>query len=338
MNFPRTVIVEKSAGSLDSELKKLRLGEKCAVIFGSDVKKMFGKHIERNLLALDFHSYVAESIDRSYLEIFSQKLEDFDFIIGVGGGRAIDAAKYIAYISKKPWVSYPTVLSHDGIVSDRAILNEHGKKISEQAETPFAVIAELDVIKKAPYEYIAAGVGDVIANRCSVEDWKIADRAGKEKYMESIALHAIASAEAVENHIEQIKKMSDDGLRNLLWALISSSIAMNAYGSSRPCSGSEHNFSHALEELNAGSMHGQQVALGSIVMIYLQGGDWEQFREKMKAFKLPTNAKSIGIEADTLVAALCRARDVRERYTILNEKDVTNEEEAEKALRRVGII
>ena len=278
-----------------------------------------------------------ESIEKSYLEGLSNDLSEFDFIIGIGGGKTIDIAKYSSFLAKRPWIAFPTNLSHDGVVSSRASLNNNGKKISVDAIEPIAIIADIDTIKKAPYRSIASGAGDLLSNISAVEDWKLAKKAGKEDYHTLMAELSLLSAKGVVEHADEIKEMSYHGLEILLWSLICSGFAMNIYGSSRPCSGSEHNFSHALDELKAGALHGEQCALGALIMTYLQDKDYRFIRDNMMKLGLPTTAKELNIEKDIMIKALVMAGSVRDRYTILNEK-LIDKATAEEILKKLEII
>ena len=131
--------------------------------------------------------------------------------------------------------------------------------------------------------------------------------------------------------------MEEKGLETLLWSLICSGFAMNIYGSSRPCSGSEHNFSHALDELGSNALHGEQVALGTVISSYLQGKDWKNILLVLKDFGLPTSASELGISKDILIKAIVNAKDVRERFTVLNTINI-DENKAEEICKKVGII
>lgn len=340
VSLPYQILVEKNVkDNILDFLSKLQLGKKCAFVCGKTVFKIIAGEL-KDILSKNFDVKIIDqpqSVEKDILTKLSKEAVDRDFIIGIGGGRAIDTAKYIAFLTNKPWIAFPTILSHDGVVSSRASLSSNGARISVEAKEPIAIIADLEVIKNAPYRWIAAGAGDVLSNIVAVEDWKIAARAGVERYNAVIAELAMLPVRAISNHAKEIRERSYHGLEILLWSLICSGFAMNIYGSSRPCSGSEHNFSHALDELNAGALHGEQCALGSIIMRYLQGKEWRGLRNLMRELGLPTTAKEIGIPEETLVKALLMARDVRERYTILNEVELT-EEKARKILKEVEII
>lgn len=338
VTLPYKILVDKDVKTkIAGTIKSLNVGKKCTVISSSRIQKIVGKNI------LD---EISSSFDVNFIEPVSSENGHIksivggiktDFIIGIGGGRTIDIAKYIAHLSGKPWIAFPTILSHDGVVSSRAVLENNGSKISLDASEPSAIIADLNIIKKADYNYLAAGIGDLISNFSAVEDWKLAEKAGKENYHEIMAKLSLVSAEAAAMHISNIKKKDYHGLEILFWSLVSAGFAMNIYGSSRPCSGSEHNISHALDKLGSEALHGKQVALCTIVSVYLQKGDWKKIRELMIKAGLPTSAKDLKIENKMMVEALVNARKIRNRYTVLDRYSFTKAS-AEKVLKKTQII
>ncbi|MFH0832445.1 MAG: iron-containing alcohol dehydrogenase [Candidatus Aenigmatarchaeota archaeon] len=339
INLPYKILIDRSVdGKIVDFLRSMNLGKNVLITCGPNVKKKVGTKIMK-ILSESFRvgMVTIETTEKNYIENLAEKISGFDFVVGLGGGRSIDIAKYASFLAKKPWIAFPTTLSHDGVVSSRASINHNGDRISIDAIEPIAIIADLDIIKKSSYRNIAAGAGDVISNISSVEDWKIAAKRNKERYHTLMAELSLLSARAVIEHIDDIKKKNYHGLEILLWSLICSGFAMNIYCSSRPCSGSEHNFSHALDRIGTKAMHGEQCALGTIIMAYLQKKDWKSVREHLIRLGLPTNAKEIGIGEETLAMALVNARKIRERYTILNEKNITRDE-ARKILKEVKII
>ena len=110
-------------------------------------------------------------------------------------------------------------------------------------------------------------------------------------------------------------------LHRLLRGLVLSGLAMEIAGSSRPCSGSEHLISHALDSLHPGTaQHGEQVAFGALIATRLQGGDWRGLREFMFAAGLEAAAAGFGLSVDEAVAVVGAAPAMRpERRTVLSE-------------------
>jgi len=324
MKFPRKIIAEE--GSID------KIGEG-TVICDLSLKEI-GERVtdisEGELILID-------NIDVDILDKFD--LNDSNYLIAVGGGKCIDATKYLAKKNEKKWKAFPTVLSHDGIISERAILREKGKRISVKCKIPDEIIADLSIISSAPYRLTAAGCGDVISNISAIEDWKIAEEDGKEKFKKFVSELSLLSYNSLIAHLNEIKNNEKDGLFVLFWSLITGGLAMNFHGSSRPCSGSEHNFSHALDELleDKAKLHGEQVALGTIISTYLQGKDWKMIMDNMKKIGLPCTGEEIGIEKEILIQALVNAKNIKKRYTVLNREEITREK-AEKILKLTEII
>lgn len=339
--LPYKIMIEESVkGKLIDFFKEFKFINNIAIICGENTLNIVGDAVKKELekeYKVDIFIVNSNFSEKMLIENLANYVKSYDIVIGIGGGRNIDIAKYSSLIANIPWVAFPTVLSHDGVVSSRASIKSNGKRISIQAQEPIGIIIDLDVVRNAPYRNIAAGFGDLIGNIIAVEDWKLAAKRGKEKYHTLIGELSLLSARAVMEHVNEIRNLEFHGLEVLAWSLICSGFAMNIYGSSRPCSGSEHNFSHAIDELGSNALHGEQCALGTIIMSYLHNKDWKEIRDILKKVGLPTNSKEIGIDEDTLVKAFILAKNVRERYTILNEIEI-DEKIARRILKEVEII
>lgn len=337
VNLPYKILIEKRVDeTLPEFLVSLKLGKKCAIFCDKNVMELCDDTLSliKKQISIDI---INPSLEKTHLENLSQKIAGYDFCIGLGGGRSIDATKYSSFLAKIPWIAFPTILSHDGVVSSRASIESNGTKISVNAVEPIAIVADLEKIRHAPYRWIAAGAGDLVSKISAVEDWRLAAKAGKEPYHTVMAELSLLSARAVMSNASDIRKKNYHGLEVLLWALISSGFAMNIYGSSRPGSGSEHNFSHALEKLGSSALHGEQVALGTIATTYLQNQDWKGIIKTLKKLRIPVTAKGINEPAERVVKALAMASSIRDRYTVLNKKKLT-EKSARNVLEKVGII
>ena len=171
---------------------------------------------------------------------------------------------------------------------------------------------------------IASGCGDLMAKITAVRDWELGRDKTGEYYGRYSADLASMSAKIL---IESASTFSKKGLdvRVVVEALISAGVASCIAGSSRPCSGAEHLFSHAVDHLEYGiGLHGEKCGIGSIMIAKLQGQDWRKIVTTLKNVGAPTTAKEIGLKPKVLAKALTIAQSLRpERYTILKEEKMT---------------
>jgi glycerol-1-phosphate dehydrogenase [NAD(P)+] len=147
------------------------------------------------------------------------------------------------------------------------------------------------------------------------------------------------SASVVIEGSRRIGAFRKDGVRDLVEALISAGVAAGIAGSSRPCSGAEHLFSHYLDLSAPGvGLHGEKCGLGTIMMARLQGLDWKLIRSALENVHAPTTAEEIGITDGQVVEALLKASSIRpERYTILSAERL-DRERATALAKSTGII
>jgi len=247
-----------------------------------------------------------------------------DLLIGVGGGRAIDIAKTAALACEVDVVTVATSVTHDGISSPVASLSdEAGSRSSLPAAMPAAVIIDIDVVEAAPPAMLRAGVGDLLSNLSALDDWRLADARGRDTYDAYSALIADGAARPA---------LSLDGLVQpgsvevVAKGLVLSGLAMVAAGTSRPCSGAEHLVSHSLDRLlgHAARLHGEQVALGTLVTTVARGGSAADFRAAFRRCGVATHPTELGLPMELMVEAVIRAPATRpSRYTILDEIDLS---------------
>src|SRR3989338_8318114 len=105
--------------------------------------------------------------------------------------------------------------------------------------------------------------------------------------------------------------MSESGIRNLIWGLIFSGFAMTLHGSSRPASGAEHMFSHALDRLGSFGLHGEQVGIGTIFFSCLQEQDWRKIQKLLSDLSAQTKAADLKIPQDVLVKTFLEAKKMK---------------------------
>jgi glycerol-1-phosphate dehydrogenase [NAD(P)+] len=241
-------------------------------------------------------------------------------IIGVGGGKALDVAKYTASLTGLPYFAVPTSLSNDSFCSPQASLTVEGKRQSLPTNLPEAVVVDLSVCQRAPLALWHSGVGDLSAKFTAVSDWKLAFHRRGVPVNDLAALICDASVFQFMAHPVSDKQ----GIRLLAMALMLNGIAMEIAGSSRPASGSEHLISHALDMTGARQrLHGLQTGTAAYLVSSLQKGRHHHtigelfartgFWESIRMQPFSKEEWRIAVE---------RAPSIKEDfYTILSEKE-----------------
>ncbi|MCC6028029.1 MAG: iron-containing alcohol dehydrogenase [Archaeoglobus sp.] len=275
--------------------------------------------------------------------VLSLSYSDVDAIIGIGGGKVLDVSKVVASELNVPFLSVPTTASHDGIASPVASFKEGGKPVSITTKAPIAVIADLEIIESCPRRLIHSGFGDLISNITAVKDWRLSRDLTGESYNEVAASIATIPAYLLIAKANGEFDLIKD-LELLLRGLIMSGVAIAMVGSSRPASGAEHKFSHALDYLGYGNAtHGEQVGLGTIIFEFMYeekygDGDWKAIKSALKKAGAPVRLSEVGITKDQAIEALMFAKKIRrKRFTILEATD-PKKEDFERVLRETEML
>lgn len=344
MELPRRVVVGyEILGSVGKICNELGFSRRALVISGPRTFKIAGANAIDSLKEAGFeveNLTVSEATMKSVKEAQRRvKASRSEVALGVGGGKVIDVTKYSSALEGIPFISIPTAATHDGIASPQASITGLKGSVSVKAQAPMAILADIAVIAKAPYRLTASGCGDIIAKYTAVRDWWLAHFLRNEYYGDYAADLALMSAKLITRNSDIIKEGSDEGVRVVVEALISCGVAISIAGSTRPCSGSEHLFSHALDEIAPKpALHGEQSGVGTIMMAHLHHMNWRKIESALVKVGAPTTAAELGIEDDLVVRGLTRAHLVRpERYTILGERGL-GEDTARKLARETGVI
>jgi glycerol-1-phosphate dehydrogenase [NAD(P)+] len=339
MELPTKVLIGEGVISRLGDFLKDSAGEKRIVIAsGSNVTPKIREAVESAL-----------SREPVWVEVAAADIENVNkvmaaasgsgCIVGVGGGKSVDVGKLAAFRLHLPFFSVPTSASHDGISSPFASLKGLDRPYSVMAKPPVGILADIDVISSAPRRLLASGCGDLVSKLTAVKDWELAHRVTGEYYGSYSASLALMSANAVLDRSRVLGRFGKDGVRELVEALISTGVAAGIAGSSRPCSGSEHLFSHYLDMLapEAG-LHGEKCGIGTIMMAKLHGIDWKRVRSALRNVGAPVQASQIGVDDSEVTESLMKASSIRpDRYTILSRKKLTKKSATDLA-RSTGVI
>ncbi len=322
MQLPRDVVIGHDVfGQIPSVCEDLKLGTSALLISGKGTMGVAGSTI-RNIMRPSYtvKPFLANEISIPVIKKAQKAAGGLDFVIGVGGGRVIDTAKIVSYNLDLPFISIPTAASHDGIASSRASVPTGEGHASLDAQPPIAIIADTGIIAAAPHRLLAAGCADVISNYTAILDWELAHRVKGEPMSEYAIALSKMTAEILMSNAHLIKPNQEQSAWFVIKALVSSGVAMSIAGSSRPASGGEHKFSHALDKLAPGkALHGESCGIGTIISMYLHGGDWRGIRNSLRSIGAPVTPRELGIDDAIVVEALLMAKTIRpERFTIFD--------------------
>lgn len=268
---------------------------------------------------------VADNDLESAARLFADLPKGVSAVVGVGGGKALDVAKYVGFLGRVPYYAVPTSLSNDGFCSPQASLTIRGKRRSLPAALPFGVVVDTVVCRNAPRVLTLSGVGDLVAKFTAVRDWKLAFHAVGEPVDDFAALMSDGSIYSYLSH----PAFDLEGIRLLATALLLNGIAMEICGSSRPASGSEHLISHALDATSARPrLHGLQVGVASYLVSILQASNTERIAAVFDATGFWDAIASDPFDRAEWLAAVRAAPSVKENfYTVLSSRDVLPEVE-----------
>jgi glycerol-1-phosphate dehydrogenase [NAD(P)+] len=326
---PLTVDVRRGAISgLRSLLAEggISSGGRVAVLVGPGQGEAIAEVLAPTLHAGDVLPVRSSSIDAARELAAQLRQSSYDAVVGIGGGRTLDVAKYTASLTGLPMVAVATNLSHDGIASPVASLEHEGRKGSYGVHIPLAVFVDLDYVERAPVQMVRSGIGDVVSNLSALSDWRLAADERGEQMDGLAAAMARVAADAVVYRPDSIQ--SSDFLVTLAEALILSGLAMAVAGSSRPCSGGDHEILHAVDQLFPGvSNHGELAGIGALFCAFLRG-DADQQRlidDCLRRHQLPRLPADVGLTDEQFAAAVMHAPTTRpERFTILEHLDLSD--------------
>lgn len=333
MEFPRRIRIGDGILGELGDFLEFPAGERSAVIAsGANVQEKV-RGVVTDSIKAHLEWVEVDASDIRNVERVMKASSKASCIIGIGGGKSVDVGKLAAHRINLPFFSVPTSASHDGISSPFASISGSGAHYSERAKPPVGILADIDVIVAAPKRLEAAGCGDLVSKLTAVKDWELASKESGEYFGGYAANLALMSAQVFLDGSKKIGEYDKASARALVEGLISAGVAAGIAGSSRPCSGSEHLFSHALDAICPGKgLHGEQCGIGTIMMASLHGLDWQNVRRSLKDVKAPTSGAELGISDDEIKRALVTAPSIRpDRYTILSKARLDAESAAELA-------
>jgi glycerol dehydrogenase-like iron-containing ADH family enzyme len=231
-------------------------------------------------------------------------------VIGLGGGQALDVAKFIAWSRRLPLFQVPTAMTVNAPFGHRAGLRERGLVRYVTWTVPEAVYVDIDVIRAAPARLNRAGVGDILCYHTAHADWRLARDLGREEprwpYDERLVAAARVRLDAVLGALDEIRDVTETGIRTLMLAHRWGGAAFhNAGWNPRHIEGMEHFVFYNLERLTGRHfIHGQPVGLGVYAGSVLQGNEPETMLDALVRAGVDIRPEAMGVTWDDVGEAL----------------------------------
>lgn len=332
--IPSPVVVDVSGGAMGGLARlladqRISSSGKLAFAISDGSGRKLRERLEPELPGADWYPVDGGTLDAAVKLADGIRGKRYDAVVGLGGGKIIDVAKYAAARIGLPMVAVATNLSHDGICSPVSTLDNDNGRGSYGVPTPIAVVIDLDVIRQAPERFVRSGIGDAVSNISAIADWELSHRETGEPVDGLAAAMARSAGESVLRHPGTTA--DDTFLTTLAEGLVLSGIAMSISGDTRPSSGACHEISHAFDLLHPqrAAAHGEQVGLGAAFAMHLRGAREESglIAETLRRHGLPVLPGEIGFTEDEFVRAVEYAPQTRPgRFTILEHLDLSTTE------------
>ena len=263
---------ENIIGEISFFLRRSNFSFKNILVVSGNNKSF--KYAEIILQSLSAASYTIKNNDVISVEALKDYClsKQIDLLIGVGGGSVLDVVKRVSLLTDIDNLLVPTIISNDGLVSPISVIKDaNGKTLSLAGKAPFGVVVDVEIIRNAPLKFLQAAAGDILSNISATNDWVLSSMATGEQINDLAYMLSRSAAFALIHH-ESKDIRNRNFLKQVIYCQMNSGLAMALSGTSRPCSGSEHLISHAIDfySLSEKTLHGYQVGSISIFCLYLQ--------------------------------------------------------------------
>jgi glycerol dehydrogenase-like iron-containing ADH family enzyme len=252
----------------------------------------------------------AWNMDIEHLEAVAAEPDDSEVVVGLGGGTALDTAKFLAWRRGVPLVQAPSITSVDAGFTDAIGVRVDGKVRYVATIVPQLVVLDLDLVRSAPPRLNRAGIGDILSCHTGLHDWRLATAAGHgHPWHEGLAALGAQLLDELEAAADEVNAVSETGVRFLADAYRRIGAGCAWAGHSRFEEGSEHFWAYAYEHATgAHPVHGEIIAFAVCALAHVQGNDPERALSIVARSGARAHPDDLGVSRADFDAALIGLR------------------------------
>ena len=230
-------------------------------------------------------------------------------IVGLGGGSAMDTAKWIHWRRQLPLTQFPSLPSVDACFTRMSALRDKGGVRYEGDAVPDCVVVDFDLFRSAPGPMVTSGIGDILSCHTAWFDWKLAADQGKDTHgwQESSPQISFTYLDELFDCAPGVKELTDDGLARLMDLHKDVGWRCHEMQHARFEEGSEHFFAYCFEEVTGRTiLHGELVSLGVLLLSYFQGNNYERAKETILRAGTRHRPDELGVKDEEIIETLRR--------------------------------
>ena len=265
--------------------------------------------VEDRLVRAPAHVTIAGELELDALERLGEETAatGVEAVVGIGGGSAIDTAKFVAWRTGLALWQFPSIASVDAVFTRPAGVRT-GRRVRYMGDVaPELVAVDLDLVLAAPPELNRAGAGDILSCHTGLSDWYRAVDAGADvpALDERLIAKARGWLHSLDENASVVAAAGPDAARFLMSTLREVGTTCDAAGFSYFEEGSEHYFAYCFEYLTGRHLvHGELVALGIVAMSIAQENDPDWVVDLLARLGVRWRPAELDIERATLVDVL----------------------------------
>jgi glycerol-1-phosphate dehydrogenase [NAD(P)+] len=270
------------------------------VVTMEDLWPRFEGHFDDGLAGV----HLVRTLEVGELEAESDRLPACSAVIGLGGGQAVDVAKYFAWRLRLPLFQVPTAMTVNAPFGHRAGLRRKGIVRYLGWAIPEAVYVDFDVVASAPARLNRTGIGDILCYHTAHYDWRLSHELGRTEprwpYDEMLVAAARERLDSVLAALDDIRQVNESGIRTLMLAHRWGGATFHDAGwNPRHIEGMEHFFFYNLERLTGRHfIHGQPVGLGCYIGATLQRNEPERVLSALQRAGVDVRPEAMGVSWD----------------------------------------